>query len=585
MDMEIRRYLRLILRWWWLLAVSAVVPMVVSYYFTSEQLDLYQAKATLMVGTSLQNPDPSLGQMSLSNSLAAAYAELVRQGPVTESVIERLGLDRTPEQLAAQIATGIRSGAYLLEIWVTDTNPEAAALIANALADELMRRSPTSGGSDPEQQEFIRSQLEELQAKIGSVNQQIDDLAASLAELTSAAEIQDAQDRLAALEEVKSTYQTTYADLLRSYSAESPNALSLFEPAAVPQWPMPSKAKLIVAIAGAAGVGLALAAVFLMEYLDTSLRWEGDSVQSILELPVLGTVPRVSRKKALLPGNPLSPVAEGVRAIRTLVSLMRPDQPFRTLLLTSPSFLEGKSFVLANLAVAWASAGHRVITVDADMRKPSLHELFDRPNVTGLADVLSGQGVEGGDFLSVPLQETELDNLYLLSGGRPPGDPAALLTSPRFLTLLESLSSQADIVLIDSPPVLGPPDATILSTLVEGTVLVVSMGLTKQEWVRQARDRLVAQRGVNLLGVVVNRIKSRRSYYDYRPALESRHRKRESGGSEEAWLTPGEAAERLGISKDQARRWCKSGRLPAVRHGLGWRVDLSGLERMLEGTG
>jgi len=579
--MEIRKYLRLVTRWWWLLIVSAVVPMVVSYYFTSEQLDLYQAKATLMVGTSLQNPDPSLGQMSLSNSLAAAYAELVRQGPVTESVIERLGLDRTPEQLAAQIATGIRSGAYLLEIWVTDTNPEAAALIANALADELIRRSPTSEGSDPEQQEFIRSQLEELQARIRSVGTQIDDLTTSLAGLTSAAEIQDAQDRLAALEEVKSTYQTIYANLLDSYSAESPNVLSLFEPAVVPQWPMPSKTKLMVAVAGAAGLSLALAAIFLMEYLDTSLRWEGDGLQSVLELPVLGAVPQVSRKKALLSGNPSSPVAEGVRAIRTHVFLMRPDQPFRTLLLTSPSSLDGKSFVLANLAVAWASAGHRVITVDADMRKPSLHELFDRPNVTGLADVLSGQGVESEDFLSVPLQETDLDNLYLLSGGRLPRDPAALLTSPRFLALLESLGSQADIVLIDSPPVLGPPDATILSTLVEGTILVVSTGLTKQEWVRQARDRLTAQRGVNLLGVVVNRVKPRRSDYDHRPAPESRRSKRKGQRSEVDWLTLSEAAERLGVSADQARRWCKSGRLSAVRHGFEWWVDRDGLERML----
>jgi len=579
--MEIRKYLRLIGRWWWLLVVSALIPMLVSYYFASEQPDTYQAKATIMVGTSLQNPDPELGQMNLSNTLAAAYAELVRQAPVTEAVIERLGLGKTSEQLAEQIATGVRPGAYLLEIWVTDTNPEAAALIANALADELIRRSPTSGGNDPEQQEFIRGQLEELQVKIGNISQQISDLIASLAGLTSAAEIQDAQDRLAALEEVKSTYQNTYANLLNSYSAESTNVLSLFEPAAVPPWPLPSKTKLIVAVAGVAGLGLALAAIFSMEYLDTSVRWEGDDLQSVLELSVLGAIPQVSRKRALLSSNPLSPVAEAVRAIRTHVFLTRPDQPFRTLLLTGPSSLEGKSFVLANLAVAWASAGQRVIAVDADMRKPSLHELFDCPNVTGLADVLSGQGVEGGDFLSVPLQETGLDNLRLLSSGRPPGDPAALLTSPRFPALLESLSDQADIVLVDSPPVLGPPDATILSTLVEGTILVVSTGLTRYEWIQRAGDRLTAQRGVNLLGVVVNRVKFRRSYYDYRPAPESRHPKRRSRGSERAWLTPGEAAERLGVSEDQARRWCKSGRLSAVRHGLAWQVDRDALERML----
>jgi len=580
--MEIRKYLRLVTRWRWLLVVSVIIPMVASYYFASQQSELYQAKATIMVGTSLQNPDPELGQMSLSNTLAAAYAELVRQAPITEAVIERLGLERTPAQLAEQIATAARSGAYLLEIWVTDTNPEAAALIANALADELMRRSPASGGSDPEQQEFIRGQLEELRAKIGSVNQQIDDLAASLAELTSAAEIQDAQDRLAALEEVKSTYQTTYADLLRSYSAESPNALSLFEPAAVPQWPMPSKTKLIVAVAGAAGLGLALGAVFLMEYLDISLRWEEDGVQSVLELPVLGVVPQVSRREASLSGNPLSPVAEGVRAMRANIFLIHPDQPFRTLLLTSPGSLEGKSFVLANLAIVLASGGNRVIAVDTDMRRPMLHKFFDRPNAVGLAEVLSGHESDDECSFSVPLQETGFDNLHLLSAGRPPVDPATLLISPRLPALLEFLKGRSDVILIDSPPVLGPPDATVLATLAEGTILVVSAGLTRRESVQQTRDRLLAQQGVHVLGLVVNRARLKGGYYHPSSGPKSGEPRRRQGHDSETWLTPGEAAEYLGVTRAVVCRWCKSGRLPAVKKGLRWRVDRDTLEHMIK---
>lgn len=583
MDREIRKYLRPVKRWWWLLMVGAVIPMVVSYYFASQQPELYQAKATILVGTSIfQDPDPDPRQLNLSNTLAAAYAELLRQGPVTEAIVERLGLDRTPGQLAGQIGTRIYSGAQLLEIQVTDTNPEAAALIANALADELIRRSPASGGSDPEQQEFIRRQLEELQAKIESLGRQIGELTAALSELTSAAEIQDAQERIDALEQVKSLYQSTYADLVNSYSADSPNVLSLFDPAVVPQWPIPSKAKLIVAVAGAAGLGLALGAIFLMEYLDTSLRWEGDGVQSILELPVLGTVPQVSRKDALSSSNPLSPVAESVRTIRANIFLMRPDHSFRTLLLTSPGDSEGKSFVLTNLAIVLASAGNRVIVVDADMRRPSLHELFDRPNVTGLADVLSNHEIGGENSLSVPLQTTDFDNLYLLSAGRPLADSTTLLTSPRFLDLLEFLKGQGDAILIDSPPVLGPPDATVLATRVEGTILVVSAGLTRSVLARQARDRLLAQQGVNLLGLTVNRAKMNGSYYYHTPDRGGEEPKRRKG--DEAWLTLGEAAARLGISKDQARRWCKSGRLPAVRKGLWWRVDAAKLKRMLEDT-
>jgi succinoglycan biosynthesis transport protein ExoP len=584
MDREIRKYLKLIKRWWWLLVVSVVIPMAGSYYFAAQQPDLYLVKATLMVGTGLQNPNPDQWQLSLSNTLAYAYAELVKQSPVTGAVIERLGLEMTPDALAARIGTRIYSGAKLLEIQVTDSNPEAAALIANALADELVRRSPASGGNDPEQQEFIRSQLEDLQAKIGQTSEHIKELSNSLVSLTSAAEIQDAQARIVALEEVKTAYQAAYADLLNSYSAESPNVLSVFDPAVVPQWPIPSRTKLIVAVAGAAGLGLALCAIFLMEYLDTSLRWEGTGVQSILELPILGAVPRVSRKRALLSSNPSSPVAESVHTMQANIFLMRPDHPFRTLLLTSPGDSEGKSFVLANLAVGLTSAGNRVIAVDADMRRPSLHEFFDQPNVAGLADVLSDYEDDDKNSLSVPLQETGFDNLYLLSAGRPPVDPAILLTSPRFPALLEFLKGRGDMILIDSPPVLGPPDATVLATLADGAILVISAGFTRRELLQRAKNRLDAQQGVNLLGLTVNRAKLNGSTYQYSFNRESKKSKQRKDKSDETRLTLGEAAARLGISKDQARQWCESGRLPAVKKGLWWRVDRDGFERIIEDT-
>lgn len=582
MDREIRQYLGLVKRWWWLLLVSAVIPMAISYYFASRQPDLYQAKATILVGASvLQNPDPDRLQMDLSSTLAAAYAELIRQGPILEAVIERLGLERTPERLAAQIVTSIRSRAQLLEIEVTDTSPEAAALIANALADELIQRSPASGSRDPGQQEFVRSQLEELQTKIGRVDAQIAELTASLAELTSAAEIQDAQERIAALEEVKSLYQSTYASLVNVYQAESPNVLSLFEPASVPQWPVPSKTKLIVAVAGVAGLGLALGAVTLMEYLDTSLRWERGGEQFILSVPVLGAVPRVSRKQALLASSLPSPALEGARTVWANAFLRCPDRSFKTLLLTSPTALDGKSFVLASLGVALASAGSRVIMVDADMRSPSLHELFDQDNVTGLADVLSNREMDDQDSFPIPLQESGFENLSLLSAGRPSGDLTSLLTSTRFPALLEFLGEQGDVVLIDSPPVLGFPDATVVATLVEGTILVMSVGSTTYESLQQAKDRLLANQRVELLGLVVNRIKPRGGDYSYAVGRERRP-KRERRDGNGSWLTLGEAAERLGIGKDQARRWCRSGRLPAVRRWLQWRVAPDELQRMLD---
>ena len=585
MELDIRRYLRLVARWWWLLVVSAVIPMAVSYHFVSQQSDLYQAKATIMVGSNVfQDPDPDPREISLSNTLAAAYAELVRQGPVVEAVIGRLGLDRTPEKLASQIATGIRSGAQLLEIYVTDTNPEAAAVIANALADELIRRSPSSGGNDPEQQEFVRGQLEGLQAKIARVGEEIDTLTASLSELTSAAELQDAQDRIAALEEVRSLYQSTYAGLLDVYRVESPNVLSLFEPAVVPQWPMPKKTELIVASSGAAGVLLAVVALVLMEYLDTSLRWEGDGTHSVLGLSVLGAIPQVPRKADPSSIDPLSPVTDSIRNLRTNVFLKQPDKPLRTFLLTSTISLEGKSSILANLAVVLASAGNRVIVVDGDMRRPSLHELFDCPNVMGLAEILADygadDGTDSGDLVSVPLQETGFENVCLLSAGRPLADSATLLSSPRFLALLECLRGQGDIILIDSPPVLRSPDAAVLATRVDGTAVVVSTGITKRDWIEQAKDRLLAYQGVNLLGLIVNRVKLNSRYCYCSSDQRGKESMRRIGDSDGDWLKLSDAAVYLGVNKATVRRWCKTGRLPTRRAGLGLQVGREAVEQL-----
>jgi succinoglycan biosynthesis transport protein ExoP len=336
-------------------------------------------------------------------------------------------------------------------------------------------------------------------------------------------------------------------------------------------------------VAGAAGLGLALGAAFLIEYLDTSLRWEGTGVQSILDLPVIGAVPQVSKKRVLpLPSsNPSSPVAGSMRALRTNVFLMRPDHPFKTLLLTSPRPLEGKSFTLANLAAVLASTGNRVIVVDADMRRPTLHEFFDRPNVTGLADVLSDGDARDVDCLSVPLQETDFDNLYLLSAGRPPVDPATLLTSPRFPILLQSLEKRGDVILLDSAPVLGPPDATVLATLVEGTILVVSVGFTRRAWVQQAKDRLLVHGEVNLLGIAINRAKMDDSMC-YDSSDEAAKELRRGVADDDApWLTLSEAAAYLGISKALARRWCAEGRLTTRRSGLRRRVSRDDVERMV----
>lgn len=596
MEIDLRRYLMVVKHWWWLLIIGAIIPAVISYYFTSKQPALYQAKVTLMVGTTLQSSNPDTSLMRTSATLAEAYAELVRYRPITEAVIQRLGLERSHEELASQIVAWVRPNANLLEIRVTDTNPKAAMLIANALAEELIRQSPGSGqGQRQQQQEFIRQQLDELEEKIEKKKAEIAELNDSLADLTSAAEIADTMARIDALENVVSTYRTQYAALLQSYAGDSVNVLSIVEPAVEPWEPIGGKTKLILAVSAGAGLALALGAAFLIEYLDDTVHWEGGRRQTLAELPILGAMPRMSRRRRAWVAATRFRYAEieAIRNLRTNIFLSTPGKPLDTILVTSPEVGDGKSFTVANLGLTIAVTGMRVVLVDADMRKPTLHEMFDVPNVAGLAELLGGVSTIPEAWPPVELQPTGVSNLFLLSSGRPPADPAALLVSPRLSAVLETLKKYADVVIIDSPPALIAPDAAILASVVDGTVLVVSEGQTNNKAVSKAQALLTSRSRVNLLGAAFNRVKLDGTYAYYGRYHDDGHgsfsrlhdlikRWRGQGAEEKQVVGLKEAAERLGISPDMARRWCQEGRLPAQKSRLRWLIKREDLENLVE---
>ncbi|MDH4138677.1 MAG: hypothetical protein OEW09_18465, partial [Anaerolineae bacterium] len=483
--MELRQYFNVIKRWWWLLIVGMIIPMSISYHFLSEQPALYQAKVTLMVGTTLQQASPDPGLMRASTSLAQAYTVLVKRQPITQAVIQRLNLERSPEALAQQITAWVNPEAQLLEIMVTDTNPQAATLIANALAEELIRQSPTSVEDSQRQQAFVREQLANLEVKIKDVEGEMRELSDSIPNLTSAAEIEEAQQRLSGLQDVAANYRSTYAALLQSLIDSSTNILTVVEPAIEPTGPVSSRSRLILLVAGAAGLALALGAAFVIEFLDDTLRLESYKDRALLDLPVVGLMPRLPQEYGHISTDiPLdSSEAEALRLLRANIFLTLARRsistilatspgrregmtavvtsPISTMLVTSPGRREGRTTIVASLGMVIASGGQRVIIVDADLRTPDLHEVFGLPNDYGLCELLLGHAPS----LPKALQETSIPNLSLLAAGRPPLDLALALTSPRLIELFEALMEQADIIIFDSPPVLLAPDTALLSRL------------------------------------------------------------------------------------------------------------------------
>ena len=197
--------------------------------------------------------------------------------------------------------------------------------------------------------------------------------------------------------------------------------------------------------------------------------------------------------------HPRSPAAEAYRTLRANLQLASPDHPLHTLVVTSAAPGEDKSITLANLAVAMAQGGQRVILVDADLRHPSLHKLFDAPNERGLVTLLDEQ-----DALTAPplVPVAEVEHLQLLTSGPLPLDTAAQLGSARMDKVIAALQKQADVVLFDAPPVLSATDAAILGTKVDGVLLVVQAKHTSRDHVQQAKERL-EKASVRIVGMAL----------------------------------------------------------------------------------
>lgn len=207
--------------------------------------------------------------------------------------------------------------------------------------------------------------------------------------------------------------------------------------------------------------------------------------------------------------DPRSAAAEAYRTLRTNIQFSSLDHPLHTLLATSTAPDEGKSTTLANLAVTMAQAEQRVILADCDLRRPSLHLLFDKPNDSGLTSALLAQ-----EDAPLPLQSTEVPGLSLLSSGPLPPRPADLLGSRRMEALIARLRAEADIVLFDTPPVIAVTDAAVLATRVDGVLLVLQAGKTRRERAREART-LLEKVKAHIVGVVLNNARLEPGYGYY----------------------------------------------------------------------
>ena len=230
------------------------------------------------------------------------------------------------------------------------------------------------------------------------------------------------------------------------------------------------------------GFFIASLIAFVSTSLDDSIK-DPDQAADAVGVPTLGTIPRIKAGKDARAAYklatlryPRSPAAEAYRAIRTNIDFASIDAPIKTLLVTSAAPAEGKTVTAANLGVVFAQGGRRVLLVDADLRKPGAHEIFGLPNVHGLTTLLGTDAIRAEAIV----QPTAQVNLDVLSPGTLPPNPADLLGSQRMKAVLKSLASSYDLLVFDSPSLEVLSDSAVLSSFVDGTILVVDAGRSRR---------------------------------------------------------------------------------------------------------
>jgi capsular exopolysaccharide synthesis family protein len=419
---------------------------------------------------------------------------------------------------------------------ISDLKEQRAALLVNYTPewpavkkiDEQLKQLEKSLDERPKEivagmkNELESAKKEEVQASASYSSERFKATVQSVAEMG----LGDWNQRIETNKQLYQTYLQRHRELVITAGERSSGNVSTVEEARVPVEPIgpPRMRNIIIALLLSLAVGIGLA--FLLDYLDDTLKSVED-VDRHLHLPTLALIPAPREARRLLarsapepePGTNTalaliqdvrSPVAEAYRHLRTSLLLSSAGQPPKTVLVTSSQPSEGKTTTVVNIATMLAQTGADVLVLDCDLRRPRVHAHFGLPNARGVTNYLSGDA-----SVSDLVQTYEpLPNLKVITSGPVPPNAAELLGSDEMRKLLYVLAENFTHIIIDSPPAISFTDASILSTMVDGVMLVVHGGRSSRTVVRRAKQQL-QDVGAHLFGIVLNNVKLEGTDYYY----------------------------------------------------------------------
>jgi polysaccharide biosynthesis transport protein len=500
-------YAKIIWHWSWLLVLCVVISGGIAYWVSIRLIPVYQVTTTVMVDAAPLTQTVTNTSLTASQQLAATYAKVMVMQPILDGVAKRLDLAIFP--LSATVQAQTITGTQLLEVIVQDTDPTRAAMLANTLVEVFSEKIKTDQASRyADSKRGLETQLINLEQQIRTTEEDMADLGSGATD----------QSRQAQLQVSLTQYRLSYASVLQSYEqlqlaeAQSSSGINQQNPAVPSDIPIRPRPVLYALLSALSGLIIAIAVVSLVELLDDTIRDPHEIMQK-WGIPVLATIVRYNHDKndLITAQQPRSQITETFRALRTNLQYASVNLPIHTLLVTSPSPEDGKTTIATNLACVIAQGGRKVVIVDADMRRPRLHRVFQIPNRIGLTD----QFIRPYNNIIEEVNQTEIAGLHVITSGNLPPNPSEILSSERMSEILHQLAGQFDMVVIDAPPFLLVTDALVLAPRVDGVLVVIKPSVTKRAALKNLVEQL-RQVKANVIGVVLNDVKINRSrYYNY----------------------------------------------------------------------
>ena len=494
-ELTLSDYLAILRRHKWVIVLSTLILPIVAFTLSSQQSKVYSASSEVLlnrqdIGSALTGV-PNVNAYSDPERFARTQAALARTPEVAERAIRAAGIDDvSPSDLLSRSSVSPQENADLLRFTVTGSAPESVAKLANTYGEAFTAYRHEMDTTS------LATARKELQGRLAELREQ------------------GATGSEAYRDLLKKEQDLRTIELLQARSAVVREAVGAGQIA-----PTPKRNGILAAILGLAlGIGMA----FAWNALDKRIR-NADEVEHVLGIPLLARLPKPNRatKGLAMLSDPNDVDAEAVRRLRTSLELANLGTEAKLIMVTSPAAVQGKSTTIANLAVALARSGHSVALVDLDLRQPIIASFFGAEGNAGLTDVALGRAELEDALVRVRIPSptararsmpgTSGGRLRVLTAGPPPPSPGEFVGTSVLAQILERLRADYDYVLIDAPPMLAVGDAMTISTRVDAMFVVVRLGQTDRQTLRDFGRGIMASPATKL-GFVLTGVEARDMY-------------------------------------------------------------------------